>query len=66
MRGIGQKGIDSSNELIPYEELIPCEESFYYSSGIDSRKNAKNGQGIGIAILLESDSAQARESPGIC
>ena len=35
-------------------------------SGIDSRKNAKNGQGIGIAIIVESESAQARESPGIC
>ena len=27
-------------------------------SGIDSRKNTKNCQGIGIAILLETESAQ--------
>ena len=29
-----------------------------HDSGIDSRKKAKNSQGIGIAILLESESTQ--------
>ena len=34
------------------------------NSGMDSRKKAKNSQGIGIAILLESESTQPNESKG--
>ena len=58
-----------SRFLLPFSERRNCEsknDSFFIhftillanDSGINSRKKAKNNQGIGIAILLESDSTQ--------
>ena len=55
--------------LLPFSERRNCEsknDSFLIhftillanNSGIYSRKKAKNSQGIGIAILLESESTQ--------
>ena len=58
-----------SRFLLPFSERRNCEANNYSFlihftillanySGIDSRKKAKNSKGIGIAILLESESTQ--------
>ena len=43
---------------IVHKKQFPCKILMADNSGIDSRKKAKNIQGIGIAILLESESTQ--------